>query len=114
MCSGAIINARIDRVVFGAYDNKNGAVTSVMEMFSFPFTHKPTYLGGILENECAKLLSDFFLELRERKSAVKRVEVKTVDQFSRLENLLPENEKINPNERYFLLLKNGKIIGYEK
>ena len=66
MCSGAIINARIDRVIFGAYDEKAGAVCSVQEMFSLPYNHRPRVTGGLLEEPCAELLRSFFSELREK------------------------------------------------
>ncbi len=68
MCAGAIINSRLKKVSFGAYDAKNGAICSVMKMFDFPFTHKPEIHGGILEKECADVLSDFFKNLRENKN----------------------------------------------
>lgn len=67
MCAGAIINARLDRVVFGAYDKKAGSLTSVQEMFAYPYNHKPEVTGGVMEAECAGLLSDFFKNLRKRK-----------------------------------------------
>ena len=65
MCSGAIINARIDRVIFGAYDEKAGAVCSVQEMFALPYNHKPRVTGGLLEEPCARILQEFFLHLRD-------------------------------------------------
>ncbi len=64
MCAGAILNARLQKVTFGAYDPKNGAVESVLRLFDHPFTHKPLYEGGVLETECAAMLSDFFKNLR--------------------------------------------------
>lgn len=66
MCSGAIINARIDRVVFGAYDAKGGAVCSVEEMFSLPYNHKPRVTAGLLEDPCAQQLQQFFQSLRHK------------------------------------------------
>lgn len=66
MCSGAIINARIDRVIFGAYDEKAGAVCSVQEMFTLPYNHKPRVTGGLLEEPCAGILQKFFADLRGR------------------------------------------------
>ena len=68
MCAGAIINARIERVVFGAYDKKSGSVESVIKMFDLPYNHKPEIVGGFLEEECAGQLSAFFKELRKKKS----------------------------------------------
>lgn len=67
MCAGAIINSRIKRVVFGCYDKKAGAFGSVFDISEHKFNHKYEVSGGILEYECAKLLSDFFAELRLKK-----------------------------------------------
>lgn len=64
MCAGAIINARIPRVVYGASDQKCGAVRSVCSMFSMDFNHHPTVESGIREEECAALLTEFFQNLR--------------------------------------------------
>ena len=64
MCSGAIINARLDRVVYGARDPKAGCAGSVADLFVMPFNHTPVIRSGILEEECAQLLSDFFAGLR--------------------------------------------------
>ena len=70
MCAGAIINARIPRVVYGASDKKFGACGSVCSLFSMAFNHHPTVEAGILEEEAAALMTDFFqnlrLELRSR------------------------------------------------
>ena len=65
MCSGAIINARIDRVVFGAFDEKAGAVSSVQQMFRLPYNHRPRVTEGLLEDRCAAVLQRFFTDLRE-------------------------------------------------
>ena len=64
MCAGAILNARIPRVVYGASDRKCGAVRSVCSLFSMEFNHHPTVEAGIREEECAALLTDFFQKLR--------------------------------------------------
>lgn len=76
MCAGGIINSRIKRVVFGAYDAKNGACGSVTDLFSMSFTHKPEVFGGFEEDRCAALLTDFFKELRNnpQKTAWKKGE----------------------------------------
>ncbi len=68
MCTGAIINSRIPRVVFGAYDAKAGSCGSVVNLFDLPYNHKAEVEGGVLGDECGQLLSSFFKELRERKS----------------------------------------------
>ena len=70
MCAGAILSARIPRVVYGASDKKFGAVSSVCSLFSMNFNHHPEVEAGIREEECAALLTEFFqnlrLELRSR------------------------------------------------
>ena len=68
MCAGAIINSRIKNVYFGATDDKNGAVVSAARLFDMNFTHKPLYEGGIMGDECAQILSDFFKDLRKKKA----------------------------------------------
>ena len=65
MCAGAIINSRIARVFYGAKDEKAGCCGSVLNLFEERFNHKPRIYGGILEEECASLLSSFFLGLRQ-------------------------------------------------
>jgi len=67
MCAGAIVNARVRRVVFGASDPKAGAAGSVLNLFDFPLNHRPKIQSGVLAEDCAKLLTDFFEELRRRK-----------------------------------------------
>ena len=64
MCAGAIINARIPRVVFGARDEKYGACGSVCDLFSMNFNHKPQVDRGIRETEAKELLTAFFRDLR--------------------------------------------------
>ena len=64
MCAGAIINARIPRVVYGASDAKCGAVRSVCTLFDMKFNHHPRVECGLLEEECAALLTEFFQKLR--------------------------------------------------
>lgn len=68
MCAGAIINARIKKVVFGAYDKKAGSFGSVADFNQIPYNHKPEIEGGIMEAECSALLSDFFKKLRQNKN----------------------------------------------
>ena len=64
MCAGAIINARIPRVVYGASDAKCGAALSVCSLFSMDFNHQPQVEQGLLEQRCAALLTEFFQKLR--------------------------------------------------
>ena len=65
MCAGAIINARIPRVVYGAADPKAGSCGSLADLFALPYNHHPTAEAGLMEEECAGLLRDFFRQLRE-------------------------------------------------
>lgn len=67
MCAGAIINARLDAVVYGAADPKAGSCDSVVSLFALPYNHKPAVQAGLLETDCAALLSGFFARLREKR-----------------------------------------------
>ena len=62
MCAGAIINSRLDRVVYGASDKKGGAVGSLINLFAVGFNHTPRLCVGVLEQECSELLTCFFRE----------------------------------------------------
>ena len=64
MCAGAIINARIPRVVYGASDEKSGACGSVCNLFSMEFNHHPRVEKGLMEEECTARLTEFFEKLR--------------------------------------------------
>ena len=64
MCAGAILNARIPRVVYGASDSKFGAVRSVCSLFDMAFNHHPQVEAGIREAEAAALMTEFFQNLR--------------------------------------------------
>ena len=65
MCTGAIINSRIDRVVFGAYDEKAGCMGTMTDITALPFNHKPEIIGGYMEKECGEMLSKFFEKIRK-------------------------------------------------
>ncbi len=65
MCAGAIINARIKHVYYGAPDLKAGSFGSIVNLAALPYNHKPEIEGGVLEEECATMLKDFFKTLRE-------------------------------------------------
>ena len=67
MCAGAILNARIRRVWYGARDEVFGACGGVMNLFMENFPHPPALVGGILEEACRQVLSDFFAGLRDGK-----------------------------------------------
>ena len=67
MCAGALINARIGRVVFGAKDAKAGACGSVLNMDAYPLNHRLRAEGGVLKCECAAVLSSFFEGKRREK-----------------------------------------------
>ncbi len=65
MCAGAIINARVGTVCYGARDEKAGACGSVLDLFAERFNHRPRVYGGVLKEACAALLRDFFHNLRK-------------------------------------------------
>lgn len=65
MCCGAIINSRIERVIYGADDLKAGSVRSVQKMFEMPYNHSPEIVSGVMAEECGALLSSFFRKIRK-------------------------------------------------
>lgn len=68
MCAGAILQSRIDRVVFGAFDSKAGACGSLLNFLQDQrFNHQCIITSGIMENECAAVMKRFFTDLRSRK-----------------------------------------------
>lgn len=83
MCAGAIINSRIKRVVFGAYDPKAGSCGSVINLFELPYNHKPPVEGGFMQEECSKLLTDFFADMRKRRSGKTKWQPEKQDNKSR-------------------------------
>ena len=68
MCSGAIIQSRIPKVIYGAYDYRFGAHKSITNLFDVKFNHEVDIEGGLLEDECKTLITSFFKELRMKKS----------------------------------------------
>ena len=67
MCAGAILNARISKVVFGAYDKESGYVQSNGQLFSGPtLNHKCKFEGGVEAEKCSKILQDFFKSKRRK------------------------------------------------
>lgn len=74
MCAGAIINARIPQVIYGASDPKAGSCGSVVDLFALPYNHRPQVTAGFLEEEAAALLREFFQKLREKRKAAKNPE----------------------------------------
>lgn len=72
MCAGALINSRVDRVVYGAADLKAGCGGTLMNLLEDSrFNHQPEVIRGVLDEECGKLLTDFFRGLREKKKIKK-------------------------------------------
>lgn len=65
MCAGAAVNARMARVVYGAFDRRTGAFGTVLNLNEFPLNHKVQLGGGVLEEECVQLLQEFFRTRRE-------------------------------------------------
>ena len=67
MCAGAIVNARVERVVYGAPDLRFGAMGSLFDVTSFPLNHIPECRGGIMREECVDILSGYFKKKRKKK-----------------------------------------------
>ena len=77
MCAGAIVQARIDKVVIGSMNAKAGCAGSVLNLLDIPaFNHQVAVQKGVLEAECSEMLSNFFRELRQKKKN-KRIENKS-------------------------------------
>ncbi|MCL2109699.1 MAG: nucleoside deaminase [Oscillospiraceae bacterium] len=64
MCAGAISNARLKRLVYGAFDEKGGACASLFNLYDYPVNHKPMVRSRVLAEECGEILSEFFKKLR--------------------------------------------------
>ena len=71
MCMGAILNARIDRVYFGAYEQKGRSLTNELANANL-LNHNTEVVGGVLKEECAEVLTSFFTEMRAREKAEKK------------------------------------------
>ena len=73
MCAGAILQSRIRKVIIGAYDPKRGSTGSCFNLYQIPgFNHYPLVSGGVLEEECAQLLKEFFRKKREKRKENKK------------------------------------------
>ncbi len=70
MCAGALINARVDKVVYGASDIRFGALGSLFNLSQMPLNHKLSVEGGVLGEECRNILSDYFRRKRKKKSDI--------------------------------------------
>ncbi|MBL7995892.1 nucleoside deaminase [bacterium] len=67
MCAGSIVLARMDAVVFGAYDTKTGACTSLYNIVQDErLNHRAELIGGVMEDKCSSILRDFFAQLRKQ------------------------------------------------
>ena len=64
MCAGALAAARVDRVVFGAFDARGGACGSMMRIQKYPLYYMPVFEGGVMERECSEILTAFFKQKR--------------------------------------------------
>ena len=70
MCSGAIIQSRIPKVIYGALDYRFGTHKSIMNIFDVKFNHLVDIKGGVLEEECSSIIKQFFKEMREKKNKI--------------------------------------------
>ena len=76
MCAGAILNAHLPRVVFGANDPKSGAAGSLVDLLHLPGCFQPEVCGGVLEADCSQALRDFFRALRQTRASQKDADEK--------------------------------------
>ena len=71
MCAGAIINARIKTVYYGAADPKAGSCGTLVNLFALPYNHQPAVVSGVMEEACAAVLKNFFKALREKRKQIR-------------------------------------------
>ena len=110
MCAGAIINSRIKNVVFGAYDNKNGACGSIVNLFTSDFSYKPCYEGGFMEEECSRILTDFFKSVRKNNEnkTKNKIQVKNME---RIESFNVDHTKLMRG--MYISRIDGDVVTYD-
>lgn len=82
MCAGALINSRMKTVYYGAPDPKAGSCGSLINLFALPYNHQPALVSGVLEQECADILRNFFRELRKKRKEIRKFEKSRVEEQS--------------------------------
>lgn len=82
MCAGALINSRMKTVYYGASDPKAGSCGSLINLFALPYNHQPALVSGVLEQECADILRNFFRELRKKRKEIRKLEKSRVEEQS--------------------------------
>ena len=82
MCAGALINSRMKTGDYGAPDPKAGACGSLINLFALPYNHQPALVSGVLEQECADILRNFFRELRKKRKEIRKLEKSRVEEQS--------------------------------
>ncbi len=107
MCCGAIINSRVEKVIFGAYDKKSGSVCSIQKMFDLPYNHKPEYYGGVMCDGSSELLSNFFLKMRKISDYFRRSKMVSIG--NDWDNLL----SLEFEKDYYIKLRNFLINEYK-
>lgn len=80
MCAGAIMNARIRKVYYGADDPKAGSCGSLISLFDIAYNHKPELVRGLLREECSGVLTEFFRELRKKRKLEKKLTRETIQE----------------------------------
>lgn len=111
MCAGAIINSRIKNVVFGAYDSKNGACGSVVNLFKSDFSYKPSYEGGFMEKECGEILTDFFKNIRNKNNDNKLKNIHKVNNMERIESFNVDHTKLMRG--MYISRIDGDVVTYD-
>ena len=110
MCAGAIINSRIKNVVFGAYDNKNGACGSVVNLFTSDFSYKPSYEGGFMEEECSRILTEFFKSIRNKNDNKNKNKFQ-VNNMERIESFNVDHTKLMRG--MYISRIDGDVVTYD-
>lgn len=84
MCMGASLNARVDKIYFGAYEQKGRSLTSELAEANL-LNHKTEVVGGVLQEECSALLSGFFIAMRQKQKEEKERQKSAVENFNEKE-----------------------------
>ena len=116
MCMGACVTAGIARIVFGAYDKKNGAAVSAAKIEDCGYTHIPVICGGVLEEKCSEMLTLFFKKVRNGKKSIDVIDAISQGQILRCSEVLSVAEKelaenIKKGTDYKIIRKNGRPAG---
>lgn len=108
MCTGAIINSRIENIYYGAENIRAGACGSVINLFDYPFNHKANLINGVLQNECGEIMTRFFEKVRNTRKSEK-AKTQNTETYSPIKPKIKKERKIKKmltvNEKPYKIIK---------